>query len=97
MEDSIALLSPFPMSTGIEKTAVEPPFERRENFPVSSFRHLEGYLIRIRTKVMALAAEHANNRQPEGEEFRVSTEDIDEALSNLLADPNLRNELGLPS
>ena len=46
---------------------------------------------------MALAAEHANNRQPEGEEFRVSTEDIDEALSNLLADPNLRNELGLPS
>lgn len=51
--------------------------ERREDFPMDVFLYVEQQLGEMRIRIMRLAEEHASNRQPEGDVFRVEPEDID--------------------
>jgi hypothetical protein len=60
---------------------------RREDFLISSFKHLEARLQGIRRKVMKRAAEIARRESPPGEEvFEVGAGHVDRALSELLDD-----------
>jgi hypothetical protein len=70
--------------------------ERNENFPIDSFRHLEGMLQRIRRRVMADAAGLADREDPNGIVFTVKRHHVDEALCSVLSNwETLRRVLGL--
>ncbi|MDO8469285.1 MAG: hypothetical protein Q7S29_06045 [Candidatus Peribacter sp.] len=53
------------------------PTERREDFPVDTFRHLEQSIIQpLRRDAMWLAAMRAELRQPGTDVYRVECEDV---------------------
>jgi hypothetical protein len=59
--------------------------ERREDFPIDSFRHLEGILQEIRRGVMANAAELADRDTPDGPVYTVTRDHVVRALRDLLS------------
>jgi hypothetical protein len=70
--------------------------ERREDFPVDSFRHLEGYWHLIRRIVMARAAQLADRETPEGPVYTVTRDHVAMALRELLSDwETCRTAIGL--
>ena len=71
------------MSFGSERTSLV--FERREDFKIETYRHLEEKIGKIRRSVMDLAAQHARGRQPDTEVYRVEPQDIDRAFTDLLS------------
>ncbi len=71
--------------------------ERREDFPVESFRYLEGKLQVLRKLLMDRAAMAAEMRSDFEDFYRVEKRDIDDALAECLDDPEKAYEaLGLP-
>ena len=70
--------------------------ERHEDFPIESFRYLEGKLQVIRRIAMAYAAQIANLASPESSVYTVRREHVDKALSKLLREPDTcRKAVGL--
>jgi hypothetical protein len=61
--------------------------ERHEDFPIDTFRHLEGMLREIRNRVMARAAELAQSENPTAPIYRVTRNHIDLALREALDSP----------
>ncbi len=58
----------------------------REDFPIESFRHLEGKLQTIRRTVMDKAAELARSK-PEGDVYVVTKQCVDAAIRQVLSQP----------
>jgi len=61
--------------------------ERREDFPIDSFRHLEEILQGIRRRVMVRATEFADHDNPGTPFYQVTRMHVDRALRELLTDP----------
>jgi hypothetical protein len=73
-----------------------PTPERRDEFPIGSFRYLETVLQAIRSRIMARATELADHDNPTHPIYRVTRHHIDRALRELLSDPqDLRNTAGV--
>jgi hypothetical protein len=71
----------------------ETPVERREDFPVESFQHLEVKLQLIRKLVMDLAAEIAAATETNPYSYRVERAHVDHALVTFLLDPGTPERL----
>jgi hypothetical protein len=65
--------------------------ERREDFPIDSFRHLEKMLQGIRRRIMVRAAEFAEQENPGTRLYQVTRAHVDRALRELLNDPRQCN------
>lgn len=86
------------MSTAV--LGADTPVERKEDFPVESFQHLEAKLQLIRKLVMDLAAETAANTEANPFSYRVEKAHVDHALVTFLLDPGTPERLAarlLPS
>lgn len=62
--------------------------DRREDFPVESFRFLEAKLQEIRRVVMKAAAELADRDAPQSDVYRVERRHVTKALESVLSDPD---------
>jgi hypothetical protein len=71
---------------------------QQEDFPIESFRYLEGKLQAIRKMVMDYAAKIAADRtNPDLPIYIVQREHVDEALGTVLSDTDgCRRAVGLP-
>lgn len=59
---------------------------RREEFPVDTYRHLEGMLQEIRRRIMDRAAQMAAEEQQESDVYRVERKHVDRALVEVVSD-----------
>jgi hypothetical protein len=59
---------------------------RREEFPVDTYRHLEGMLQEIRRRIMDRAAQMAAEEQQAGDVYRVERRHVDRALIEVVSD-----------
>lgn len=79
------------MSTAV--LGADTPVERKEDFPVESFQHLEAKLQLIRKLVMDLAAEIASDNESNPYAYRVEKAHVDHALVKFLLDPGTPERL----
>lgn len=65
--------------------------QRREDFPIDVFRHMESRIGEIRKALMELAAQKASARSPDGGTYQVESGDIDAAWDEILQ-PNMPSQ-----
>mgnify|MGYP001591397455 FL=1 len=78
-------LAPFHPRIGeLTVSTTQSPWQKREDFPVDTFRHLEGLLQILRRKIMAEAAEIAKRESPPEEEiFVVKREHVEAVIESM--------------
>ena len=65
-------------------STVQSPMEKKEDFPIESFKYLEGRLQSLRRRIMNRAAEIAKIESPsENPVFVVQTEHINKAIREI--------------
>lgn len=69
--------------------------ERREDFPIETFGHLDCKIGIIRRISMERAAAHSDATQPNGDTYHVEEEDIDAGINSLLDDDQRYELLGI--